>query len=159
VIANGLACSRRFHAKPTARHFTHFGAYLIALRFSVENPWREGIVVALSCLGAGLYGIYLVFVFRASPGLAAWSGQNEFTSPDLADFLIGFAPLIVLAAAGLYLYYARRRTLSLARYHSFLIAWLMAAPIMAYLPLVINRRLISGWQIPCAPSARMRCCA
>ena len=38
--------------------------------------------------------------------------------------------------------------MSPARHHSFLIAWLIAAPIMAYLPLVISRRLIVGWQIP-----------
>ena len=44
--------------------------------------------------------------------------------------------------------FARRRTMPLARHHSFLIAWLIAGPIMAYLPLVINRRLIAGWQIP-----------
>jgi hypothetical protein len=29
-----------------------------------------------------------------------------------------------------------------------LVAWLIAGPLLAYLPLVINRRLIAGWQIP-----------
>jgi hypothetical protein len=126
-----------------------FGAYLIALIIQRRKiPWREGILAALSCVGAGLYGAYLVVAFRSSPGLAAWSAQNEFTSPDLFDFLIGFAPLLVLAAIGLYLYSARRHSISLSRYPSFLIAWLIAGSIMAYLPLVISRRLIAGWQIP-----------
>jgi asparagine N-glycosylation enzyme membrane subunit Stt3 len=55
---------------------------------------------------------------------------------------------MILAAAGLYLYFARQRAVSLARHSSFLIAWLIIGPIMAYLPLVISRRLIAGWQIP-----------
>ena len=69
-----------------------FGAYLIALIIQRRKiPWREGVLVALSCIGAGLYGAYLIYAFRSSPGLAAWSAQNAFTSPDLFDFLAGFA--------------------------------------------------------------------
>jgi hypothetical protein len=126
-----------------------FGVYLSTLIIQRRKiPWREGILVALSCIGAGLYGAYLVFIFHASPGLAAWSQQNAFTSPDLFDFLIGFALLIVLATAGLYLYLARRRATCAVRQLSFLIAWLIAGPLMAYLPITISRRLIVGWQIP-----------
>jgi hypothetical protein len=124
-----------------------FGAYLCALIIQHRSiPWREGTLVALSCIGAGLYGAYLVIVFRSSPGLAAWSAQNDFTSPDLFDFLIGFAPLLALALLGLWS--ARRHVLRTMPYAVFLIAWLVAGPIMAYLPIVINRRLIAGWQIP-----------
>jgi hypothetical protein len=129
-----------------------FFAYLIALIIQRRKiPWREGVLVALSCIGAGLYGAYLIYVFRTSPGLAAWSAQNAFTSPDLFDFLAGFALLIVLAVAGLFLYFKRPqpdRSISPSRYLSFLMAWLIAGPIMAYLPIAISRRLIVGWQIP-----------
>ncbi len=124
-----------------------FGAYLVALLIQRKKmPWRESALVALSCIGAGLYGAYLVFAFQASPGLAAWSQQNEFTSPDLFDFLAGFAPLIVLALIGLWS--ARRHILRTTHDAAFLLAWLIAGPLMAYLPLTINRRLIAGWQIP-----------
>ncbi|HZY41029.1 MAG TPA: hypothetical protein VFF59_03425, partial [Anaerolineae bacterium] len=34
------------------------------------------------------------------------------------------------------------------RHSSFLLAWLIAGPILAYLPIEISRRLIVGWQIP-----------
>jgi len=129
-----------------------FGAYLIALIIQRRMiPWREGVLIALSCIGAGLYGAYLIYVFRSSPGLAAWSAQNAFTSPDLFDFLAGFALLIVLAVIGLWLYFKRPqpdRSIAPSRYLSFLSAWLIASPIMAYLPLAISRRLIVGWQIP-----------
>ena len=55
-----------------------FGAYLVALIVQRRKiPWREGILVALSCIGAGLYGAYLLFAFRTSPGLAAWSAAER----------------------------------------------------------------------------------
>jgi hypothetical protein len=129
-----------------------FGAYLISLIIQRRKiPWREGVLIALSCIGAGLYGAYLITAFRSSPGLAAWSAQNAFTSPDLFDFLAGFAVLIVLAAVGLWLYFKRPqpdRSIAPSRLLSFLLAWLIAGPIMAYLPITISRRLIIGWQIP-----------
>jgi hypothetical protein len=129
-----------------------FGAYLIALLIQRRQiPWREGVLVALACIGAGLYGVYMIVAYRVIPGFSAWYQQNPFASPDLFDFLIGFAPLIMLAAAGLFLYFKRPppdRSISPSRHLSFLIAWLIVGPLMAYLPLVISRRLIAGWQIP-----------
>ena len=128
-----------------------FGAYLVALLIQRHRiPWRETTLVALSCLGAGLYGAYLVFAFHTSPGLAAWSQQNEFTSPDLFDFLIGFAPLIVLAIAAFIPSPPRLSPKGSEERGEglFLLAWLVVGPLMAYLPLVISRRLIAGWQIP-----------
>jgi len=45
-----------------------FGAYLIAVIFNAARmPWREGSLVALSCLGAGLYGIYMLVAYRVIP--------------------------------------------------------------------------------------------
>lgn len=150
IVANGLGLLTALSREAYGPAFVGiFGAYLIVLTIQRRAiPSREVILVALSCIGAGLYGAYLVFVFRSSPGLAAWSAQNEFTSPDLFDFLVGFAPLIILAATGLYLYFARRHHVSLSRHPSFLIAWLIVGPLMAYLPIAISRRLIAGWQIP-----------
>ena len=153
VIANVLGLLTALSREAYGPAFAGiFGAYLIALIIQRRKvPWREGVLVALSCIGAGLYGAYLIYAFRSSPGLAAWSAQNTFTSPDLFDFLAGFAVLIVLAAAGLFLYFKRPqpdRSISPSRYLSFLMAWLIAGPIMAYLPIAVSRRLIVGWQIP-----------
>ena len=148
IIANALGLLTALSREAYGPAFAGiFGAYLVALLIQRKKaPWRESILVALACLGAGLYGAYLVFAFRASPGLAAWSQQNEFTSPDLFDFLAGFAPLIGLALIGLWS--ARRHALSTTHHALFLLAWLIAGPILAYLPIVISRRMIAGWQIP-----------
>jgi hypothetical protein len=155
LIANGLGALTALSREAYGPAFAGiFAAYLIALTIQRRAvPWREGFIAALSSLTAGAYGVYLVAAFRTQPGLAAWSAQNTFTSPVLIDLLLGFAPLILLAALGLWL--ARRhaaRTTQydslVTRHSSFLLAWLIAAPIMAYLPIEISRRLIVGWQIP-----------
>jgi hypothetical protein len=128
-----------------------FAAYLIAVLIQRRSiPWRDGLIVALSSITAGLYSIYLLMAFRTIPGFVMWSQQNPFTSPSLFDFVLGFAPLLILAIAW---FQPSPRPLSLkgrgARGEDiFLIAWLIAGPILAYLPLPISRRLIAGWQIP-----------
>ena len=169
LIANGLGALTALSREAYGPAFAGiFAAYLIALTIQRRVlPWREGIIAALSSITAGAYGVYLVVVFRTNPGLAAWSAQNAFTSPVLIDLVLGFAPLILLAL--LSLWQARRhapRTTqqpslvtryretshwdppSVSRQPSFLLAWLIAGPIMAYLPIEISRRLIVGWQIP-----------
>jgi asparagine N-glycosylation enzyme membrane subunit Stt3 len=90
----------------------------------------------------------MIVAYRIIPGFAAWYQQNPFASPELIDFLLGFAPLLILGSAGLYLYVARRRASAPSRDLPFLIAWLIVGPIMAYLPIAIGRRMIAGWQIP-----------
>ena len=129
-----------------------FGAYLIALIIQRRRiPWRAGIIVVLSCIGAGLYGVYMLIAYRIIPAYAAWYQQNPFTSPDVFDFFIGFAPMIILALIGLYLYFGHPqpdRSSAPLQQTPFLIAWLVVGPIMAYLPIAISRRLIVGWQIP-----------
>lgn len=153
VIANLLglltALSREAYGPAFAGIFL---AYLIALTvWRRKIPWRAASLVALSCLGAGLYGVYMVIAYHTIPSFIAWYQQNPFTSPDLLDFVLGFAPLILLAAAGLFLYF-KRRVVRLNFLSSsvliFLLAWLIAGPIMTYLPVAISRRLIAGWQIP-----------
>ncbi len=127
-------------------------AYLLALTLHQRRiPWRAGFIAALSSVGAGIYGLYLLIAFRLIPALAAWYEQNPFVSPNLVDFLLGFAPLILLATCGLYLYFARsrpERSISPSLHLSFLMIWLVISPLMSYLPIAISRRLIIGWQIP-----------
>ncbi len=153
LIANGLGALTALTREAYGPAFAGiFAAYVVALALQRRSiPSREGAIVALSSITAGAYGLYLVFAFRASPGLAAWSAQNEFTSPLLIDLVLGFAPLLILAAFGLWRLYAIRNTHSgslVTRYSSLLSAWLIISPLMAYLPIAISRRLIVGWQIP-----------
>ncbi len=148
IVANGLglltALSREAYGPAFAGIFIAYLCALIIQRRKI--PWRAGVLVALSCIGAGLYGAYMIVAYRVIPGFAAWYRQNPFTSPDLTDFLLGFAPLLVLALSGLWL--ARKQLVRLTQNPAFLLAWLLAGPIMAYLPIAVSRRMIAGWQIP-----------
>ena len=129
-----------------------FAAYLIALTVQRRRlPWREGLIILLSSIGAGTYGLYMLIAYRAIPGFVVWYAQNPFGSPDPIDFILGYAPLLILAAFGLRS--PSPHPLSLPERGAtgeglFIVAWLIAGPIMAYLPLPISRRLIAGWQIP-----------
>jgi hypothetical protein len=123
------------------------GAYVIAHSIQQRKIlWRELISVALSSLTAIAYLVYLFVTLQTSPGLNIWYQQNPFGTPSLIDFLLGFAPLLIIGIIGPAML---RRTSSLITHDSLLIsAWLISGPIMAYLPLSISRRLIAGWQIP-----------
>lgn len=150
-----------------------FAAYLIALAISRRRiPWRAGVIVALSAIGAGAYGVYMVIAYSTVPAFAAWSRQNPFGTPDLINFGIGVAPIVALAVWGLRSKRWRRwlsdrparhagTQQSLEVVHAgapawsagserelFIVAWAIAGPILAYLPIQISRRLIAGWQIP-----------
>jgi len=155
LIANGLGALTALSREAYGPAFAGiFAAYLIALALQRRAvPWREGLIAVLSSITAGVYGVYLIIAFRTSPGLAAWSAQNEFTSPMLIDLVLGFAPLLVLAIIGLRPSPRATRVPLPDRERGrgedlFLFAWLVVSPIMAYLPITISRRLIVGWQIP-----------
>ncbi len=153
VVANlmgGLAALSREAYGPVFAGI--FAAYLFALLLQQRRiPWREAAIIVASSLAAGAYGVYMLIAYRTIPAFIMWYQQNPFNSPQLLDFLLGFAPLMLLAAAGLYLHLKQR----LASYdfvsssaRTFMLAWLIAGPILAYLPIAISRRLVAGWQIP-----------
>lgn len=122
-----------------------FAIYLAAVAIQHRKiPWREGLIVALSSILAGTYGVYMLIAYRLIPGFAAWYQQNPFESPALIDLVLGFAPVLLLAWLG------RRafKALPSSAERTFGVAWLLAAPLMTYLPIAISRRLIAGWQIP-----------
>lgn len=123
------------------------GAYVLAQSIQQRKIlWREMLVVALSSLTSIAYLIYLFIALQTIPGLNIWYQQNPFGSPSLIDFLLGFAPLLIIGVVGILLL---RRTSALITNHSlFILAWLIAGPSLAYLPFSISRRLIAGWQIP-----------
>jgi hypothetical protein len=115
--------------------------------------WREkrfplravswGSIVALAGAPVAAYDAWAISA--ANPAMHAWSAQNLTPSPPVWDYLIAFAPLLILAGVGLN---ARRR--SLAEGDILLIGWLVVGIALLYAPLGLQRRFAIGLIVPLA---------
>ncbi len=90
---------------------------------------------------------YNVWVFLRNPAFAQWSAQNILTSPPMFEYVIAYLPLGAFAAvAGLWAWRQARE----GGQHALLIGWLIAVPILVYLPINVQRRLSEGVIVPLA---------
>jgi hypothetical protein len=123
-------------------------AWIIPRRFPTQLFWRA-LIAALITLP--LF-IYYTVIFSTNPAFAQWSAQNILTSPPPLDYVLAYLPLGVLAilAARLIFKRARRRN-----EHALLIGWLIAAPMLVYLPINVQRRLGEGVIVPLAVCAAL----
>jgi len=103
--------------------------------------WRAG--------SAALVTLPLLIVsgaaFLSSNVLSTWSAQNRLPSPHPLHYVFGYAVLAVPAAIGLR--WAWRRG---SPSHLLLAAWVIAAPVLVYLPVNVQRRLLEGAIVPLA---------
>ncbi|HUW96917.1 MAG TPA: hypothetical protein VMW58_14130 [Anaerolineae bacterium] len=87
--------------------------------------------------------IYYFSAFLGDPVLANWSAQNILRSPPLTNLLLGYGILAALAAGGVFRAFQQwneRRIL--------LLAWLVAAVILLYVPFTLQRRMVEGLHVP-----------
>lgn len=110
-------------------------------------PWR---LLRAAVVGGGLtlplFGYYAL-AFAGNPALGAWSAQNLLPSPPPLDLLLAYLPLLIPALTALPFVWSAawdkgRLTL--------LLAWVIIAPVLAYLPLNVQRRLLEGVIVPLA---------
>ncbi len=111
-------------------------------RFPLRAVSWGAIVVAAGAPPAA-YNAWAISA--ANPAFHAWNAQNLTPSPPFWDYLIAFAPLLILAGLGLY---ARRR--SLEEQDVLLIGWLVGGIILLYAPLGLQRRFSMGLIVPLA---------
>jgi hypothetical protein len=136
------------------------GIYLVVLAVRLRRiPWREiGLATLALSLGA-LVVVYNLWLTVSEPVYRAWASQLHMLSPHPLHYLLGYAPLLVPAAWGLKVLAEQIRS---AVNHPAVqsnwllpIAWLVAAPVLAYLPFTAQRRLIVLAQVPLAMLAAM----
>lgn len=119
----GLAAWLRMRRFPTGLFIRAVVAALVPLPVLVYNAW----------------------VFVASDVFAQWAAQNWLPSPHPAHYVLGYAVLGLLAV--LALRWAWRR--GAARMHYLLlVSWIVAAPVLVYLPVNVQRRLAEGVIVP-----------
>jgi hypothetical protein len=105
-----------------------------------SNPFHRCILVFL--FGAPLL-LYDFWVTRIDPVLAGWNAQNLTPSPPPWDILLAFSPALILGLVGVSSHWRipdRRFRL--------LLTWVVAAAILVYLPIGLQRRFMMGLSIP-----------
>ncbi len=124
------------------------GTWLRDRRFPARLFWRclIGALVPLPLL------IYNFYVFATNPIMGAWSAQNILPSPHPLHYVFGYGLLAVLALPGIRWAWRRGR-----RKTAFVLlpAWVVAGPVLAYLPIGVQRRLLEGIFVPLCILAAM----
>ncbi len=92
--------------------------------------------------GSAPWAIYDVWLLWTRPDLSAWNAQNQTPSPAFGAYLLGFAPLLLLAAIALVANREQRRVVCL------LLAWVLVQSTLLYSPLALQRRLSLGLFVP-----------
>jgi len=119
-----------------------FGAFARSLPRQLRGLIITGVI-------SSPFVIYAGAVFTLDPVLRQWNAQNVLLSPNPLHYLLGYAVYLIPGALG-WRALARRSRLRLAR---FVAAWAVTAPVLIYLPLTTQRRLIEGVQLPLVVAA------
>jgi len=96
--------------------------------------------------------LYSTWVFAANDVLAQWAAQNRLPSPHPLHYALGYAGLAIPAAAAIP--WAWRRGAQHAG-HLLLVSWVVAAPVLVYMPVNVQRRLAEGIIVPLGILAAM----
>ena len=127
------------------------GVYTALRAWQQRRIPKRLLWAGLVTLGAtGPVLLYDTFVFRSNPAMAAWSAQNITKSLAPWDYALGYGLVLLLALAGTRAAWARRRPADVL-----LLAWPLATVVLIYLPLTMQRRLITGLHVPLAVLAAM----
>jgi hypothetical protein len=127
-------------------------ALYLLLRAWVESSWLPpGLVAAL---GAVLFSapvlVYDYWVYITNPALVVWAAQNVTPSPPVWDVILGFGIVGLLSLPGGVGVVRDRNLGGLA-----LTAWGGGCLVLAYLPLSLQRRFLTGLGVPLAVLASL----
>lgn len=93
--------------------------------------------------GGGPVLLYYLWVTQTDPLLAGWNAQNLTPSPPLWDLALSLSPALLLALPGAWLAWKRRIPSD-----RLLLVWALLGLGLLYLPLGLQRRLMTGLYIP-----------
>jgi hypothetical protein len=153
--------------KPSAATAT--GAFIAAAALGLLHPYSLGLVVgvalaapllgtlarreicygdyvipAAAVLGAAIASWYYWQSLEHDAGLASWYSQNILPSPNPLGLLLAYLPLLPLVAVGVRKLWQQREQAA----SRLVLAWLALPALLAYLPLLYQRRFLDGYFIP-----------
>ena len=113
--------------------------------------WYHDVLagLVLGALSAPMV-LYTLLVLSADPVLRQWNAQNQLPSPSPFHYLLAYGIWLTVAVPGWRVLWRRQPRLALLAG-----GWVVAAPLLLYVPVPIQRRLIEGVQLPLASLAVM----
>jgi hypothetical protein len=126
--------------------FAAVGAAMSAFAFARDRPClrRAGVGLGAALLAASGPMLLAWFSVRADPAWSAWAKTSTNAAGPL-EYLEGFGLLWPLAAGGAVVGLRRREPWARP-----LVAWLVVASALPYLPIASQRRFAQGWILPLA---------
>jgi len=104
--------------------------------------WREAWAAGLAGLISAPVVCYSAWVFTSDPVYVTWSSQNLILSPHPLHYLAAYGAPLALAA------FAVRESWRSEGPKWLALAWVGLAPVLVYLPVNLQRRLVEGVQAP-----------
>lgn len=118
--------------------------YWILLSLKRKRPaWREAVAIAVWGLAPLPLAVYYLSAFDSVPVFRSWSAQNVLPCPPIGHLLLGYGILALLAVGGLYHTIQQRNERRLL-----LLAWVISAVVLLYLPFALQRRMVEGLHVP-----------
>ena len=120
----------------------------VAWLYSKRMAWHHELARWIyMVIGGAPYLFYSSWVVNNHPVLAQWNAQNFTPAPSLVDLIVSLSPALLLAVWGMVIVFRRIDSDKTAQY---LPIWIITGLLIMYLPLNLQRRLISGLYIPIA---------
>lgn len=132
--------------------------FYVAVVYALLGAWGLAAWLRARCFPRALFGYaiaaaliplpllaYNAWVFAANDVFAQWAAQNRLPSPHPLHYALGYAVLALPAARAIGPAWRRgaRRVPFLL-----LVSWVIAVPVLIYLPVNVQRRLAEGVLVP-----------
>jgi hypothetical protein len=87
--------------------------------------------------------VYTVYELSSDPVLRQWSAQNQLPSPSAIHYLLAYGLWLAVAVPGWRVLWRRQPRLALLAG-----GWIALTPLLLYIPVSVQRRLIEGVELP-----------
>ncbi len=120
--------------------------YLLLSRGRDRSWPLAGLTAAVGvALFSGPVLLYDYWVYTTNPALSAWAAQNVTPAPSVLNLILGFGLVGLLAIPGGVMVIRQHDWNGLA-----LLPWSVSTLVMVYVPLALQRRLLTGLGLPLA---------
>jgi hypothetical protein len=110
--------------------------------FARRLPWGRAALAGIAVLISAPVVIYSAWVFSSDPVYASWAAQNQILSPHPLHYLAAYGPPLTLAAFAVRDVWHDQGDAWLA------LTWVAVVPLLVYLPVNVQLRLLTGFQVP-----------